>query len=63
MWEVSRVVGVKVGGRRPSGLAVLSSLPQNKSAWRFILLLRETLHYKYLSFIACCLARPGAKCF
>ena len=63
MWEVSRVVGVKVGGRRPSGLAVLSSLPQNKSAWCFIMLLCKTLHYKHLSFIACCLARLGAKCF
>lgn len=43
--------GCRGGWKETSGLAVLSSLPQNKSACRFIMLLRETLHYKYLSFV------------
>lgn len=51
------------GGWKETEVWLSFHLPQNKSACRFIMLLRETLHYKYLSFIACCLARPGAKCF
>lgn len=61
MWEVSQVVGVEVGEDRVAWLS-FHLYPKINLFCRFIMLLRETLHYKYLSFIACCLARP-VKCF
>lgn len=63
MWEVSQVVGVEVGGRRPVAWLCPFIFTPNKSACRFIMLHVRTLHYKYLLVYCLLLSQAGAEIF